>query len=74
MNKNQLKKAAAKECLVIMAFALIGIAGHLIFPYLYKYYIHHFSTRSDASYSMALSGWWFLIAIGYFLSFFVRRS
>ncbi len=74
MNKNQLKKIIAKESFVIAAFTLIGILGYLLFPYLYNYYVHHFSTRSTEPYPGVLRGWWFLIAIGYFLCLFVRYN
>ena len=74
MNKNQLKKIIAKESLDIVVFALIGILGHLVSPPLYNYYVQHFSTRSNVSYLEALRGWWFLIAIGYFLYLFVKHN
>ncbi len=72
MNKNQLKKIIVKESLAVVVFTLIGILGHLLSPYLYNYYFHHFSTRSTEPYPGVLRGWWFLIVTGYFLSLLVR--
>jgi len=74
MNKNQLKKIIAKESFVMVIFTLIGILGRLLFPYLYNYYVHHFSTRSTEPYPGSLRGWWSLIVIGYFLCLFVRYN
>jgi len=74
MNKNQLKKIIAKESLVMVVFTLTGILGHLLSPYLYNYYVHHFSTRSIEPYPGVLRGWWFLIASGYFLSLVIRYN
>jgi polyferredoxin len=74
MNKNQLKKIIAKESLVMVVFTLIGILGHLLFPYLYNYYVHHFSTRSTEPYPGSLHGWWSLIVIGYFLCLLIRYN
>jgi hypothetical protein len=74
MNKGQLRKIIAKESLIIAVFILVGILGHLLFPHLYGYYMHHFATRSAESYPGALRGWWFLIVIGYFLCLFIRYN
>jgi hypothetical protein len=72
MDKKQLKEIIKKESFVFVAFFLTGMLVNFLFPCLYKYYISHFSTRSSASYTVALLGWWFLILVGYFLSIFVR--